>query len=95
MHREDFPILNQDLIYFDNGATTMKPNCVVEKITDYYTKYTANCHRGDYKNSMIVDNLYEETRVKVKNLINADSEKEIIFTLQNTSPSGEVFLRLF
>ena len=54
MNREDFRVFDSGLVYFDNGATTMKPNCVVEKITDYYTKYTANCHRGDYKNSMIV-----------------------------------------
>ena len=92
MNREDFPIFNSGLVYFDNGATTMKPNCVVEKITDYYTKYTANCHRGDYRNSMIVDNLYEETRVKVKNLINADSEKEIIFTSGSTDSLNRVVI---
>ena len=39
MHREDFPILKQDLIYFDNGATTLKPQVVIDSITDYYTNY--------------------------------------------------------
>lgn len=92
MNREDFPIFNNNLVYFDNGATTMKPSSVVEKITDYYTKFTANCHRGDYKNSMIVDNLYEETREKVRKLINADSEKEIVFTSGSTDSLNRVIL---
>ena len=47
MNREDFAILKSNLVYFDNGATTLKPNQVVKAITDYYTKYTANAHRGD------------------------------------------------
>jgi len=92
MNREDFRVFDSGLVYFDNGATTMKPNCVVEKITDYYTKYTANCHRGDYKNSMIVDNLYEETRVKVRDLINASSEKEIVFTSGSTDSLNRIIL---
>lgn len=81
MNRNDFPILdNNDLIYFDNGATTLKPKCVVDEVVDYYTKYTANAHRGDYDNSLKVDIKYEEVRTKVKNFINCDSEKEVIFT---------------
>lgn len=80
MHREDFPILKQDLIYFDNGATTMKPKQVIDKIVDYYSNYTANAHRGDYDNSLKVDIMYEEARTKVKNFINCNSEKEIVFT---------------
>lgn len=80
LNRDDFEIFNQDLIYFDNGATTMKPRQVVDSIVDYYTNYTANCHRGDYKNSMIVDEKYENTRKKVRDFIHADSEKEIVFT---------------
>ena len=43
------------MIYFDNSATTFKPKCVVDKIDEYYTKYTANAHRGDYDISFIVD----------------------------------------
>ena len=80
MHREDFPILKQDLIYFDNGATTLKPQVVIDSITDYYTNYTANAHRGDYDNSLKVDIKYEEVRTKVKNFIHCDSEKEVVFT---------------
>jgi len=84
MHREDFPILKQDLIYFDNGATTMKPKQVIDAVVDYYTNYTANSHRGDYDNSLKVDIKYEEVRTKVKNFINCDSEKEVIFTSGTT-----------
>lgn len=80
MNREDFPILNSGIVYFDNGATTMKPKCVVDAVVDYYTKYTANAHRGDYDNSLKVDAMYEEVRTKVKNLINASRDEEIVFT---------------
>ena len=49
MHREDFPIFeNNNLVYFDNGATTLKPKCVIDIVNDYNTKFTANAHRGDY-----------------------------------------------
>lgn len=82
MNREDFEILNtnQELIYFDNSATTLKPKKVVEGIVDYYTKYTANAHRGDYDNSLKVDMEYEGVRKKVCTLIGSQSEKEIVFT---------------
>lgn len=85
MNREDFPILKQDLIYFDNGATTMKPQIVIDTIVDYYSNYTANSHRGDYDNSLKVDIKYEEVRTKVKNFINCNSEKEVIFTSGTTN----------
>ena len=84
MNREDFPILNKEYIYFDNGATTLKPNQVVESITKYYTEYTSNTHRGDYDFSMKVDNIYEGTRNKIKEFINAKSPKEIIYTSGTT-----------
>ena len=75
MNREDFKMLDGNLIYFDNGATTFKPNQVVSKIVDYYTKYTANAHRGDYDISQKVDLEYESTREVVRKFINADNEK--------------------
>ena len=55
MKLEDFPILSQDLIYLDSGATSLKPKCVIDKINEYYTKYSANTHRGDYDLSLKVD----------------------------------------
>ena len=69
MHREDFSMLDGELIYFDNGATTLKPRCVIQSITDYYGKYCANAHRGDYQNSQKVDSMYEGVREKIKNFI--------------------------
>ena len=85
MNREDFKMLEENIIYFDNSATTFKPNSVLRAINDYYTKYTSNAHRGDYKTSLKVDTLYEETREKVRNLINANSSKEIVFTSGTTN----------
>ena len=84
MNREDFPMISSDLIYFDNSATTFKPKCVLNAITDYYTKYTSNAHRGDYKNSLKVDMLYEEARNLIKDFINASSSREIVFTSGTT-----------
>ena len=83
MNREDFPMLNNGLIYLDNGATTFKPVTVVNAILDYYTKYTANAHRGDYDISFKVDQAYEGARKKVANFINADYE-EVVFTSGTT-----------
>lgn len=80
MNREDFKILDTNLIYFDNGATTLKPKRVVDSIVDYYTNYTANAHRGDYDNSLKVDSMYEGVRDKVKKLINSEKASEIVFT---------------
>lgn len=80
MNREDFPMLQNDLIYFDNGATTFKPKCVIDKTVDYYSNYCANCHRGDYDISQKVDYLYEEARDVVKEFINASCREEIVFT---------------
>lgn len=80
MNRDDFEMLKDDIIYFDNSATTLKPKPVLEAVSDYYTKYTSNAHRGDYKTSAKVDSLYEGTRAKVKDFINANSLKEIVFT---------------
>lgn len=81
---KDFKMLNKSLIYFDNGATTFKPNSVVESIVDYYTNYTANAHRGDYDISYEVDTKYESVRDKVKDFINAKRKEEIVFTSGTT-----------
>ena len=84
MNREDFPMLYKDIIYFDNGATTFKPKCVIDKIVDYYSNYTANAHRGDYKTSIKVDMEYEDARNTVQDFINAKSREEVIFTSGST-----------
>ena len=85
MNREHFPMLNKnEIIYFDNGATTLKPQPVIDAVVDYYTNYTANAHRGDYKNSLKVDDTYEGVRKKVKEFINAKETSEIAFTAGTT-----------
>ena len=55
MNREDIPMLKNNFIYFDNGATTLKPQSVIDAEVDYYSNYCANAHRGDYKISQKVD----------------------------------------
>ena len=96
MNREEFKMLQDDkLIYFDNGATTLKPNCVVDAIRDYYTVYCANAHRGDYHNSVIVDDKYEGVREKVREFINAHDKSEIVFTSGATDGLNRVVFGYF
>lgn len=95
MNRDDFKLLSKDIIYFDNGATTLKPYVLKEGIIDYYDNYSANAHRGDYKMSLIVDKKYETTRKKVKEFINADKEEEIIFTSGATDSLNKVIFGYF
>ena len=90
MNCNDFDMLSNGLIYFDNGATTLKPQKVIDAVVDYYSNYTANSHRGDYDNSLKVDIMYEEVRTKVKNFINCDSEKEVIFTSGTTDSLNRI-----
>lgn len=80
INEKDFPMLKKSLVYLDNGATTFKPNCVIDSIVNYYTNYTANAHRGDYDISLEVDNKYEGVREKVRSFINAKRTEEIVFT---------------
>ena len=80
MNREDFEILNSDIIYLDNAATTLKPKCVVDKISDYYNHYSANIHRGEYNIAIKAEKEYNEAREAVKDLIHDKRSSEIIFT---------------
>ena len=87
--REDFPILSREvygkpLIYLDNGATTQKPKCVVESITDEYYSVNANVHRGVHFLSQQATELHEASRETVRRFINACSTNEIIFTRGTT-----------
>ena len=83
MNREDFPILNSNIIYLDNGATTLKPNKVIDAINDYYKNYSVNIHRGEYDLSFKADQAYEKARVTVANFINANT-RSIVFTKGTT-----------
>ena len=87
--REDFPILktrirNKPLCYFDNAATTQKPQQVLDIVDNYYTSMNSNIHRGVHYLSNLATDAYEDARKKVKSFINAASEKEIIFTKGTT-----------
>lgn len=95
MNREDFEMLKSDIIFFDNNATTFKPKEVVDAVVEYYTKYTSNAHRGDYKTSLKVDMRYEEVRELVKDYINAESSKEIVFTSGATDSLNMVAFGFF
>ena len=95
MNREDFKLLDNNIVYFDNGATTLKPKVVRDAINLYYDEYTANAHRGDYKLSAIVDNLYEGTRESVRKFINAKEKSEIVFTSGSTNGMNMIVFGFF
>lgn len=83
--RDDFPILKTkigkyDLVYLDNASTTQKPNVVIDSILEYYRSYNSNIHRGVHTLSQKATDAVELSRKKVKEFINANSVKEIIFT---------------
>ena len=93
--REDFPILSQrvyasgksagvPLVYFDNAATSQKPQVVIDALTAYYSEYNANIHRGVHYLSQKASQAYDDVRLKVRDFIGARSEREIIFTRGTT-----------
>jgi cysteine desulfurase / selenocysteine lyase len=87
--REDFPILKtlvhgKPLCYLDNGATTQKPQLVIDTLNEYYTSINSNIHRAVHTLGEKATAAFEDARIKVKNFINAESEKEIIFTRGTT-----------
>ena len=89
MKREDFPILDQqvhskELVYLDNAATSQKPQVVIEAITEGYTQWNANVHRGVHHLSQVATQKHEDARKKVAELIHAQTEEEIIFTKGTT-----------
>ncbi len=87
--RNDFPTLKRkvngkDLVYFDNGATSQKPNSVIKRINEFYQNENSNIHRGVHTLSQEATSAYEDARVKVQKYINASLEEEIIFTKGTT-----------
>ena len=83
--RDDFPILkNRNIAYLDSGATTQKPKQVIKAIEDFYENYNANVHRGAYSLSTEASAIYEDTRTKIANFINAKHREEIIFSKNAT-----------
>src|ERR1051326_7893688 len=87
--REQFPLLNRKvkgkpLVYFDNAATSQKPQSVIDALTDYYTRYNANIHRGIHTLAEEATAAYEATRDTVQQFIGAAAREEIIFTRGTT-----------
>src|ERR687885_1517218 len=88
--RQDFPILkrkingNRTLVYLDNAATTQKPICVINAISDYYMNYNSNIHRAVHQLAEEATLEYEKTREKITKFINARSTDEIVFTRNAT-----------
>lgn len=87
--RADFPILSRTvngkpLVYFDNGATSQKPQIVIDAIAKYYQEINANIHRGVHTLSQLATDAYEESRTKIQNHINAKFAHEVIFTSGTT-----------
>lgn len=87
--RNDFPVLKtkahgKPLIYFDNAATSQKPQVVIDKLVDYYSNYNANIHRGVHYLSQKASNEFDVVRSIVQKFINAASEREIIFVRGTT-----------
>jgi cysteine desulfurase/selenocysteine lyase len=87
--RADFPILSRTvngkpLVYFDNGATSQKPQIVIDAITKYYQEINANIHRGVHTLSQLATDAYEQSRNKIQNHINAKLACEVIFTSGTT-----------
>lgn len=95
MNREDFPAIDENLIYFDNSATSLKPKCVIDKMVEYYSKYTSNIHRGDYNNAIRTNKEYDETRDVVKDFIHAKSSDEIVFTSGTTDSMNTIVFGYF
>ena len=88
--RKDFPILDQQvngapLVYFDNAATTQKPQLVIDALNQYYTRDNANIHRGLHTLAERATTGYELTRKKLKDFLNAESTDQIIFTSGTTA----------
>jgi cysteine desulfurase/selenocysteine lyase len=87
--RADFPILSRQvngkpLVYFDNGATTQKPQVVIDAIATYYQEINANIHRGVHTLSQLATDAYEVSRAKIQNHINAQFAHEVLFTSGTT-----------
>ncbi|MDE5986029.1 MAG: cysteine desulfurase [Prevotella sp.] len=93
--REDFPILgrevyNKPLVYLDNAATTQKPRCVIEAMTEEYYNVNANVHRGVHYLSQQATDLHEQARETVRQFINARSVNEVVFTRGTTESANLV-----
>ena len=87
--REDFPLLKRDMngkpiVFLDSGASSQKPQYVIDAMNDYYTNQHANVHRGVYQLSQEATDAFEKGRHLAQQFINAPSEKEVLFVRGTT-----------
>ena len=93
--RDDFPILKRKmmghpLIYMDSGATALKPRCVIDAVSAYYTQLGANAHRGDYELSAEVDQRFEDARDTAAAFLHAADRREIVFTSGSSAALNQI-----
>ena len=93
--RDDFPILKRrmmghPLIYMDSGATALKPRCVIDAVSAYYTPLGANAHRGDYELSAEVDQRFEDARDTAAAFLHAADRREIVFTSGSSAALNQI-----
>jgi cysteine desulfurase/selenocysteine lyase len=93
--RADFPVLGKKvygkhLVYFDNGATTQKPQCVIDAVNEIFTTYNANIHRGVHALSDRTSEEYENAREKIRLFINAGKREEVVFTSGTTGSINSI-----
>ena len=74
MNREDFEMLKNDIVYLDNGATTLKPHCVIDKMNEYFFHHTSNIHRGDYDAAIKTNQEYDRVRKIIADFVHADPD---------------------
>ncbi|MCA1779571.1 MAG: cysteine desulfurase [Xanthomonadaceae bacterium] len=87
--RAEFPVLQRKvhgkpLVYLDSAATAQRPNCVIEAVSDFYSRYNANVHRGVHQLSVEASDAFERSRERTRKWLNAASEREIVFTRGTT-----------
>lgn len=83
-------VYDKQLVYFDNGATTQKPQCVLDAVREVYTTYNGNVHRGVHAMSDLTSEAYENAREKIRLFVNAPKKEEIIFTSGTTGSINAV-----
>ena len=93
--RDDFPILKRKmmghpLIYMDSGATALKPRCVIDAVSAYYTQLGANAHRGDYELSAEVDQRFEDARDTAAAFLHAADRREIVFASGSSAALNQI-----
>ena len=95
MNRDDFSILNKDIIYLDSAATSLKPKILIDSLNEYYSNYPSNIHRGDYSISLKAESMFDRTREIVKDFIGSKTKEQIVFTYNATDSLNKLVFGYF